>query len=396
MIELLQTSAAYWWHWTWAGFWQVALLIAVVAMLDRVLSRTQWPQLRLALWTLVLIKLMLPPTWYHPLSIGPAMVAESEVPFVVYGVAHTLDQLVGIGAPLESTIASVSGTLSTEMTHTWMMIAFAVWLVGVTVLGGAFIYRVRSLRQAFEVDAGRHNVPRWIRSTVLEVSRDFGLRRAPRVIVTNVISCPAVFGLVRPVLLIPPVSLETLDRKDLRNILLHEVAHIKRGDLFYQMAFVWVTILNWYNPLLYLMRNRIYELRELSCDATVASVLQERTPQYRETLLRAAERLLRRPLPLRLESVGLFENPAGIVQRLECLEKLNWSNARQRRGAALAFMLAVAVFVLPMGRSEPPPTCDHCTARDVPLAFHIESRTGCGSLLGESDDSQHLPRRCYA
>ena len=44
-----------------AMFWQVGLLIILIACVDAVIKRWAWPQLRYALWLLVLLKLVLPP-----------------------------------------------------------------------------------------------------------------------------------------------------------------------------------------------------------------------------------------------------------------------------------------------------------------------------------------------
>jgi pyruvate-formate lyase-activating enzyme len=50
-------------------------------------------------------------------------------------------------------------------------------------------------------------------------------------------------------------------------------------------------IVYWYNPLLWLVRQQVHHLRELSCDGTVAELLRERTLAYRQTLLETARRL---------------------------------------------------------------------------------------------------------
>jgi len=58
MIEQLNAIARLWWDWSVAMFWQVGLLILLIAALDRLTRRWAWPQLRYALWSLILIKLL--------------------------------------------------------------------------------------------------------------------------------------------------------------------------------------------------------------------------------------------------------------------------------------------------------------------------------------------------
>jgi hypothetical protein len=59
-----------WWGWTTSMTVQVAILVLVIATLDRVLRRWVWPQLLAALWALVILKLIMPPTLTSPVSIA--------------------------------------------------------------------------------------------------------------------------------------------------------------------------------------------------------------------------------------------------------------------------------------------------------------------------------------
>ena len=57
MSPRFQQAAETWWAWTAAMSVQVTVLVVMVAVLDRVLRPWAWPQLRAALWALVLVKL---------------------------------------------------------------------------------------------------------------------------------------------------------------------------------------------------------------------------------------------------------------------------------------------------------------------------------------------------
>ena len=73
MVEQLNAIACLWWEWSIAMFWQVGLLILLIATLDRLIRRWAWPQLRYALWSLILIKLLLPPSLSLPSGIVPEL-----------------------------------------------------------------------------------------------------------------------------------------------------------------------------------------------------------------------------------------------------------------------------------------------------------------------------------
>ena len=62
MTEALNYIAEKWFAWEYAMLWQVAVLIGIAAVVDLFMRKWAWPQVRYALWLLVLVKLILPPT----------------------------------------------------------------------------------------------------------------------------------------------------------------------------------------------------------------------------------------------------------------------------------------------------------------------------------------------
>ena len=57
MIETLNNMADKWFNWEFAIAWQVAVLIAIIWVIDLLIRKWAWPQVRYALWLLVLVKL---------------------------------------------------------------------------------------------------------------------------------------------------------------------------------------------------------------------------------------------------------------------------------------------------------------------------------------------------
>ena len=55
MIEQMNGLAESWWNWMWPMFWQVSVLVILVGAIDLMLRRRVWPQVRYALWLLVLM-----------------------------------------------------------------------------------------------------------------------------------------------------------------------------------------------------------------------------------------------------------------------------------------------------------------------------------------------------
>ena len=68
MTETINLLAGHWWGWMAAMLWQASLLVVVVSVIDLLIGKWAWPQVRYVLWLAVLLKLLLPPFWASPIS----------------------------------------------------------------------------------------------------------------------------------------------------------------------------------------------------------------------------------------------------------------------------------------------------------------------------------------
>jgi beta-lactamase regulating signal transducer with metallopeptidase domain/LysM repeat protein len=370
MIEQLNTIAGAWWHWVAAMFWQVSLLIVLIACIDRLTRRWTWPQLRYALWSLVLIKLVLPPTFSLPSSVAPkltpvvdkvmSVTADEEpqqatMPSRVMPTEATMSSIATQTelAPFVAEVIPVAPTRPAGPALDWRVYALGFWLTGSVLLAVFLSLRLRSLSKADGRASRRSSLPESFYNRVSGCAGRLGLRHLPRVVATDKVTCPAVFGVLRPVLLVPHGYLERLSRQDTEHMLLHELAHIKRGDLLAHGVYMLLQIVYWYNPLLWLVRRQIHHLRELCCDATVAGLLREDTGAYRQTLLDTARRFLATRTEPGLGLLGLFEDSNRLLIRLNWLEKPTWRYRRMKRTIVIAVVGLMLACVLPMAHSQP-------------------------------------------
>ncbi len=93
-------------------------------------------------------------------------------------------------------------------------------------------------------------------------------RRSVPVIVTDDISQPSVMGALHPKLLLP-TDLTELSDSQLELIMFHELAHLKRRDLWVNWFLFGLKLFHWWNPLYWLAATRYSSLREQSRDAMV-------------------------------------------------------------------------------------------------------------------------------
>jgi len=101
-----------------------------------------------------------------------------------------------------------------------------------------------------------------------EIAREVGLKRVPRLLIGTESAVPMVWGVWRPRLL-RPAGFEGWTADKLRGVLLHEMAHLKRGDPLALWLAQWVKALHWFNPLAWLTIRQLRADQERACDDTV-------------------------------------------------------------------------------------------------------------------------------
>jgi len=126
------------------------------------------------------------------------------------------------------------------------------------------------------------------------------------------ISGPAMVGVRRQTLLLPPGFLDRLSPGDLDAVLAHELAHMRRWDFAKNLLYGFVSLPAAYHPLLALTRRRLAETRELVCDAMAAEAVGGRE-SYARSLLRLARMLSDGQAPRVLHAIGILD--ANIFER---------------------------------------------------------------------------------
>ena len=142
--------------------------------------------------------------------------------------------------------------------------AWSVWLV--------CAWAMLSVTRAVKLAAGAVRLRRVAREAVLvEVGAESATLlhhagRSVKLCVSAAVSRPSVVGFFRPRVLLPPALFAALSPDDLRQVLLHEIEHLRRRDDWSNLAQKLALVALPLHPALFWVERRLCVERELACD----------------------------------------------------------------------------------------------------------------------------------
>jgi len=119
------------------------------------------------------------------------------------------------------------------------------WLAGVVVL--AIYVCASSLNFLRIVRLRRPVTDQKILDLLEDCKSQMGIRTILGVVAKDKAKSPALFGFVRPRLLLPEGMIEALSEEELRYVFLHELAHLKRHDIYIGWLMTLLQVMHWFN-----------------------------------------------------------------------------------------------------------------------------------------------------
>lgn len=271
------------------SLWQGALIAAVVGIILRMLPARRF-NLRYgtALTGLLLLIVSLSVTW-SVLNLPPV---ETPSPGPVVAVSEQQPASVEPQASSESNESSIretplkpvalddaSRTASSGSAPPTSPRSYASWLV-LGWLTGASVMLLRGL-------GGFVLVRRWVTTTttgpsleeqhaltllVQDLCERLRLKRLVRIVISDRVSGPAVFGVLWPVILVPAGLVSGMPVEQWQIVFAHELAHVRRYDALVNLVQMLLESLLFFNPAVWWLSRQVRIEREACCDALAAEV----------------------------------------------------------------------------------------------------------------------------
>jgi beta-lactamase regulating signal transducer with metallopeptidase domain len=210
--------------------------------------------------------------------------------------------------------AAATSRFTFRLPGSWAMEALAAWAViaaiGLARIGMSFGQLHKLRRSCAPIDST--DLHPLLRDTLSE----FGSVRRVTLCTSGRVQVPTAIGFLKPAVVIPAWALAELSPVELKAILLHELAHLRRWDDWTNLAQRILSALLFFHPAVWWIGDRLSREREMACDDFVLAATSN-PHGYAQCLVTVAEKsFLRRSVALAQAAVGRMQQTALRVARI--------------------------------------------------------------------------------
>lgn len=344
-----------------------SLMIVMVIAIRRSMSKRVDPLIMLLLWTMVLVRLCLPVIFASPIHISDLVPKASSIQGTIGELSSVYEPLLdpsdkapkdmlgnrqsyqakqsetpssplGKAKPLatESHKKPVKNNLSIweAMTILWAMGIISILFIAIREM---ILFRRKLL-------FCKPIVGRQIIKMVEEHKEDAGIKRKVTLLECDFVQSPVVFGYIKPNILLPTAFAREMNWDRLNSILLHEICHIKRHDLFLNYIWLLAKAVHWFNPLVWIAYRLYQDDVEIYCDQMVVNRLSEGNRlTYSESLIEAVRFSRQKGTSLPSAATSLYGSRSKLKERIVRLVK---PQKKSRTSACISMLLSIVMLIM--------------------------------------------------
>ena len=267
-IEWMNQLAEAWASVMWIRVLDSACVFLLIGTLWLIVRKWAPAQFGYYLFLLVLVKLILP----APVSVPglfnylfPGEPTQESLVRMNWAFPFPLDG--GVGAE-ENTVATQE-SMTPAASQTGPEISLFSLLMLVWGIGAFFFFLYHVIVEWKTSFMMRNTIPlepNQLPVNVHELQRQAGIKRKVHWVTGYWVKSPVAYGLFHPKIAVPMEMARNYSERQIRWILLHELAHIKRGDTLVFLFQRLLQSLFFFNPLIWWVNALIDRLREYACD----------------------------------------------------------------------------------------------------------------------------------
>jgi TonB family protein len=324
-------------------------VLAAAVMLTLRLLRVRAPLVREAAWLLVLLRLIVSPDWFSPISLRGLL-----DPWVAAAPASSAERLArAVVASGQSSHSAAQSTMG------WQGLIALIWALVVVALTTLLLLRMRHYRRIC-----RHATlvdDRELLGLLAGWRSRLGVRREVRLVTSDASLAPFTTGYWRPAIFLPRAVL-SWEQRAIESIIGHEMVHISRWDELRILVANLVRTVHFYNPVAWLAVIELGQAREERCDEVVVRTGVVAPRDYRRSLVDILK-LGQLGQPAVDALAGLIDRKEGIKMRVVSIQ--NEALPRNlRRWPVILCTIIAAVLLVPMAPAQKPATASQSPDQD--------------------------------
>lgn len=215
-----------------------------------------------------------------------------------------------------------------------------IWLIWISVACFSFLHKIRIYQKYMKsIKAGWHPIENLsLLDEYCGIKEKLGINRTIDLYVNPRITSPIMVGFFYPRIVLPN---ENINPTDFNYIMLHELTHYKRLDMYYKWLVQIIVCIHWFNPFIYKVCKEINRLCELSCDEAIIKKLDSKEKyDYGSMLLNAVQ--IKDEQKGKVVAVYLCDSKVLLKERLEEIVKYK-KNSVSQYIASVFSIIAVSI-----------------------------------------------------
>lgn len=349
---------------------EVAAFALIVWMILRIV-RFRSAKVREAFWLTVLLKPLVAILIAWPISwafiSGRGVIPESTLTSSVPLIEQQAEMQGGnsrmnseqVIQPMPASDVATEPLIASEPSHTvltadeiswwqqfnWKQGIAILWFLGCGLMLGRLVFGLRTLNK---LRKNSQTAPGWLQQLLSECAKQLNIRSRVELRLSKEIAVPMLFGLLRPVIVLPSWCVDKFSHAELRLMLMHELAHWKYRDTWALLAKQLIEAMFFFHPAVWYAGRQMVKEAETACDDIVVMSSQQSTI-YANCLMRIVEHAagIKRRSSFALLWTGLAAGGTVTGNRIRKLLQHSRVISTKITTRAIIALLLVAVLGLP-------------------------------------------------
>ena len=324
-------------QWLIANSLKGAVLIIAVFLVQFVFSKQIPPKWKYLMWLLVAIRLVMPSLLELDSSIfnlKNVWQTETINSVALSNQATVIETSLQQTVPIDIAVPENGIELSTIVFSVWATVAIflSLYLLWKNLSILALIRKEKPITKS-----------KWL-ELLENCKQELKLYTPVQLVETRHIKTPALMGFIRPRILLPEGILNAMTESEIKLIFMHELTHLKCGDIMINWTISLIQIVHWFNPLVWIAFAKTREARELACDDDMLSFLgQSGEKKYGQTIIRLLDLCYNENCITGM--VGILENKKQINRRIKMIKNRNRKTKRTVVFALILLSVMGTVFL---------------------------------------------------